>query len=124
MPEGEEARVSPAKAGGEPPPPLSDSPVSSPPPGTPLEPARPKRKRGPPRKVPGSSSTSTQYPDLSSDTDVYCFCRRPDDGLLIVKCDQCDGWFHRVCVGVTTQGVADLHLLSISALLVCVMAAR
>ena len=36
MPEGEEVPVSPAKAGGEPPPPLSDSPVSSLPPGTPI----------------------------------------------------------------------------------------
>ena len=59
MPEGEEVPVSPAKEGGESPPPLSDSPVSSPPPGTPLEPPRPKFKRGRPRKVPGSTSTST-----------------------------------------------------------------
>ena len=71
MPEGEEVPVSPGKAGGEPAPPLSDSPVSSPSPGTLLEPPRPKRKRGRPRKVPGSSSNSTQSPDLSSDTDVY-----------------------------------------------------
>ena len=108
MPEGEEVPVSLAKAGGEPAPPLSDSPVSSPPPGTPLEPPRSKRKRGRPRKVPGSSSTSTQSPDLSSNTDVYCFCRRLDDGRLMVQCNQCDGWFHGECVGVTTQEVADL----------------
>ena len=88
--------------------PLSDSPVSSPPPGTHIEAPRPKRKKGRPRKVPGSSSTSTQSPDLSSDTEVYCFCRRPDDGRLMVQCNQCDGWFHGECVGVTTQEVADL----------------
>ena len=87
---------------------MSDSPVSSPPPGTPLEPPRSKRKRGRPRKVQGSSSTSTQYPDLSSDTDMYCFCSGRDDALLMVQCDQCDWWFHRECVGVTTQEVADL----------------
>ena len=40
--------------------------------------------------------------------DVYCFCRRPDDGRLMVQCNQCDGWFHGECVGVTTQEVADL----------------
>ncbi|XP_078328186.1 uncharacterized protein LOC144623614 [Crassostrea virginica] len=26
----------------------------------------------------------------------------------MVQCDQCDGWFHGECVGVTTQEVADL----------------
>ena len=50
----------------------------------------------------------SQSPDLSSDTDVYCFCRRPDDSRRMVQCDQCDGWFHGECVGVTTQEVADL----------------
>ena len=50
----------------------------------------------------------SQSPDLSSDTDVYCFCRRPDDSRRMVQCDQCDGWFHGECVGVTNQEVADL----------------
>ena len=94
--------------GGEPPPPSSDSPWSSPPPGTPVAVPQPKRKRGRPRKAPGTSSISTQSSDPSSDTDVYCFCRRPDRGRLMVQCDQCDGWFHGECMGVTTQEVADL----------------
>ena len=37
-----------------------------------------------------------------------CFCRRPDDSRLMVQCDQCDGWFHGECIGVTTQEDADL----------------
>nr|XP_022311006.1 uncharacterized protein LOC111116314 [Crassostrea virginica] len=48
MPEGEATPVSPPKAGSEPPAPSSDSPVSSPPPGTPVAVPQPKRKRGPP----------------------------------------------------------------------------
>ena len=68
MPEGEEIPVSPDKAGGEPPPRLSDSPVASPPPRTPVDAPRPKRKRVRPLKVPGSSSNIIQSPDLSSDT--------------------------------------------------------
>nr|XP_022308173.1 uncharacterized protein LOC111114177 [Crassostrea virginica] len=107
MPEGEATPVSPPKAGPNPRP-SSDSPGSSPPPGTTVAVPQPKRKRGRSRKAPGTSSTSTQSPDPSSDTDVYCFCRRPDYGRLMVQCDQCDGWFHGECVGVTTQEVADL----------------
>nr|XP_022294766.1 uncharacterized protein LOC111104889 [Crassostrea virginica] len=45
IPKGEAIPVSPAKAGGEPPPSSSDSPVSSPTPGTPKAAPRPKRKR-------------------------------------------------------------------------------
>ena len=61
----------------------------------------PRHKSKGPCKVPWSTSTSTQSRDLSSDTDVYCFCCRPDDGWSIVHCDQCDGWFHGRCIGVT-----------------------
>ena len=50
MPEGEE---------------IPDSPVSSPPPGTLVDTPRPKRRRGRPRNVPGSTSTNTQSLDLS-----------------------------------------------------------
>ena len=70
-------------AQGEPPPPSSDSPVSSPPPGTPVAVPQPKRKRGRPRKAPGTSSTSNQSPDPSSDTSVLLLPppgRRPADG--------------------------------------------
>ena len=108
MPEGEEIPVSPDKAGGEPPVTLVKLPRVLPAPRTPVDAPRSKCKRLHPRKVPGSSSTSTQSPDLSSDMDVYCFSRRPDDGQLMVQCHQFDGWFHGEGVGVTTQEVADL----------------
>ena len=49
VPERKEIPVSPAKAGSEPPLPSSDSPVSSPPPGTPVAVPQPKRKRNRPR---------------------------------------------------------------------------
>ena len=73
MPEGEVVPVSPAKTGSKLQPSLPDSPVPSLPPGTPIDTPRPKHRRDRSRKVPGSTSTSTQSPDLYSDTDVYCF---------------------------------------------------
>ena len=32
---------------------------------------------------------------------VYCICRKPDRGDLMVQCDTCTEWFHGTCVGVT-----------------------
>ena len=33
--------------------------------------------------------------------EVYCFCRKPDDGLLMVQCQGCLEWFHGSCIGMT-----------------------
>ena len=50
---------------------LPDSPVSSLTlQETPIDTPRPKRMRDRPRRIPGSTSTSTQSTELSSDTDV------------------------------------------------------
>ena len=29
---------------------------------------------------------------------LHCVCRLPDDGTPMIKCDECLGWFHTVCV--------------------------
>ena len=44
-----------------------------------------------------------QQPDDSVGTHepVYCICRGPDRGDLMVQCDTCSEWFHGTCVGVT-----------------------
>ena len=39
---------------------------------------------------------------------VYCTCRGPDDGSLMVQCDQCDEWYHGRCVEITPDEAADL----------------
>ena len=69
-----------------------------------------RRRRGRPRKnkdpTPDSSAKSSD-PNLS-DGDTYCICHKPDDGRLMVQCDQCEGWFHGVCVGVTSEEASSL----------------
>ena len=30
---------------------------------------------------------------------VYCYCRLPDDGSRMVKCDKCGKWYHLKCIG-------------------------
>ena len=32
---------------------------------------------------------------------LYCFCKQPDDGTLMIQCDVCDEWFHGRCVNIT-----------------------
>lgn len=33
----------------------------------------------------------------------YCLCGGPSDGLFMVGCEHCDGWYHGHCVGVCRQ---------------------
>ena len=39
---------------------------------------------------------------------VYCICRNPDRGDLMIQCDFCTEWFHGTCVGVTTNDVMQI----------------
>ncbi|CAI4053127.1 Spp1p SKDI_16G1370 [Saccharomyces kudriavzevii IFO 1802] len=35
--------------------------------------------------------------------DVYCICKKPDYGELMVGCDGCDDWFHFACLHIPGQ---------------------
>lgn len=77
--------------------------------------SKPKRKQ--PTKQTSKQSTpqltSTKYPWLpfprKTDTfnelseEVFCVCRKPDTGALMVGCDGCDDWFHFSCVKVDSK---------------------
>nr|XP_054764688.1 uncharacterized protein LOC129271338 [Lytechinus pictus] len=40
---------------------------------------------------------------------LYCFCRKPDDGSLMICCDECNEWYHGACVGITeTEGLENV----------------
>ncbi|XP_046566019.1 inhibitor of growth protein 4-like [Haliotis rubra] len=40
---------------------------------------------------------------LFSNPTNYCICNKPDDGKLMIGCDQCDQWFHGACVGISRK---------------------
>ena len=40
---------------------------------------------------------------LGGPEQVYCLCRKKDDGKLMVQCNECKEWFHDKCVGVTAR---------------------
>ncbi|CAN6602497.1 hypothetical protein TRVA0_002S01266 [Trichomonascus vanleenenianus] len=33
--------------------------------------------------------------------EVYCICKKPDNGERMIGCDHCEDWFHCDCVGVS-----------------------
>ncbi|PRT53785.1 Set1 complex component spp1 [Wickerhamiella sorbophila] len=37
----------------------------------------------------------------SGERDVFCICKRPDDGSWMIACEKCDEWFHGKCIGLT-----------------------
>ncbi|XP_071086634.1 histone lysine demethylase PHF8-like [Haliotis cracherodii] len=39
----------------------------------------------------------------SPEGELFCVCRRPDDGSFMIGCDKCNGWFHGACVGVKPE---------------------
>lgn len=63
---------------------------------------------------PGSQQqTDDEYDSAEDDYDeedgeVYCICRKPDDGTPMVCCDGCDEWYHIKCVGLHKDEVNNL----------------
>lgn len=51
------------------------------------------------------SDTTEKSPETSTDIELYCLCHRPDDGRLMVQCDQCDCWSE----DVTTMDMSVLY---------------
>jgi COMPASS component SPP1 len=43
---------------------------------------------------------STFTPYDSNSEEVFCICRKPDTGELMVACDGCDEWYHFKCVNI------------------------
>ncbi|KAF9572305.1 glucokinase [Mortierella alpina] len=34
---------------------------------------------------------------------VYCYCQKPDDGEVMIQCDNCRQWFHGACIDITDE---------------------
>ena len=42
---------------------------------------------------------------------LYCYCRRPDNGQLMIECDSCGDWFHvRKCLKMTEKKAKRLAM--------------
>ncbi|CEP60108.1 Spp1p LALA0_S01e03224g [Lachancea lanzarotensis] len=41
---------------------------------------------------------SSRKKDVETGEEVFCICKKPDSGELMVGCDGCDDWFHFSCL--------------------------
>ncbi|KAG5355899.1 Set1 complex component spp1 [Yarrowia sp. B02] len=48
----------------------------------------------------GAPPVDTSYQG-DEDQELFCVCRRPDDGKWMIGCDYCEEWIHGSCVGMT-----------------------
>lgn len=49
----------------------------------------------------GDDADDDEDGEGDDDGDVYCICRKPDNGTFMIGCDgTCDDWFHGKCVGI------------------------
>lgn len=40
--------------------------------------------------------------------ELYCICRKPDNGTLMISCDGCEEWFHTKCMKIENQHLSLL----------------
>lgn len=59
------------------------------------------KKRG--SKRPSSRLSKRSTPAPGSGENLYCICRKPDDGTWMIGCDFCDEWYHGSCVKISQQ---------------------
>jgi len=45
---------------------------------------------------------------ITKKTDVYCLCRRENDGTFMIGCDYCDEWYHPYCLKISNEKAFEL----------------
>ncbi|KAF9975968.1 Death-inducer obliterator 1 [Actinomortierella ambigua] len=107
----------------------SSPPSSSPSPSTaqkavPPAPQPPTRKSSRARKPSALATLSEEYlhtitvpaiqaivPErVTRSKKVYCYCQQPDDGEVMIQCDNCRQWFHGACVNITDEDAERIVL--------------
>lgn len=55
-----------------------------------------------------SKSLDAKAMSKSKSKGVYCVCKGPDDGRMMIACDACNDWFHVGCIGMTKTAASKL----------------
>ncbi len=48
---------------------------------------------------------------MQDEEEVSCLCDKPNGNSFMIRCDQCDSWFHGECVGVTRTLAKRLNII-------------
>ena len=60
-----------------------------------------------------SNDSKKRDPKNAETTDeVYCICRKEDDGSQMIICNSCKEWFNIKCVHITEKDVPDMNIRS------------
>lgn len=57
----------------------------------------------------GAPPVDTSHQGDEDHQDLFCVCRRPDDGKWMIGCDYCEEWIHGSCVGMTPARAKLMH---------------
>ena len=41
--------------------------------------------------------------------ELYCICKKPNDGTLMLECESCNNWFHPACIGLHKSTTKELE---------------
>ncbi|KAG5359380.1 COMPASS component SPP1 [Yarrowia sp. C11] len=58
---------------------------------------------------PGAPPVDTSHQGDDDHQELFCVCRRPDDGKWMIGCDYCEEWIHGTCVGMTPARAKLMH---------------
>ncbi|KAF9205598.1 PHD finger protein 3 [Haplosporangium sp. Z 27] len=61
-------------------------------------------------QVPNANVAPVPVERVTRSKKVYCYCQKPDDGEVMIQCDNCRQWFHGACVDITDE-IAELMRL-------------
>ncbi|GJJ72215.1 hypothetical protein EMPS_04572 [Entomortierella parvispora] len=54
--------------------------------------------------TPSTTAAAVYTPErVTRSKKVYCYCQKPDDGEVMIQCDNCRQWFHGACVDITDE---------------------
>ncbi|KAF2767054.1 hypothetical protein EJ03DRAFT_329471 [Teratosphaeria nubilosa] len=77
--------------------------------GTPLNSSPAPSNRSDSRDREGEDDDADEDEDVEGSGEVYCLCRKPDNGTFMIGCDgKCDDWFHGKCVNIKEE---NKHLI-------------
>ncbi|WFD04400.1 Transcription factor bye1 [Malassezia obtusa] len=69
---------------------------------------RPRRATAKSSRAKHRAEDDVEDDEAESDDEVYCICRKSNDGSPMICCSTCGEWYHFRCIGLTKRAAEDL----------------
>src|ERR1700721_2676315 len=65
--------------------------------------------------TPSIASSSSYDSTIRTSKQLYCVCRKPDQGTWMINCESCNDWFHGSCVSLeeSDEPLIDTYICSV-----------